>query len=100
MPGEPPAGCGGRWRRHVSPLSRCATPACTSGSARGARGIVRDTYTEAAEDLVIVPRPSSTGERRAEISGRAKTDSLLRDQEAVYLQVVAGAGFEPTTFGL
>jgi hypothetical protein len=42
-------------------------------------------------DLVIVPKPSSPGERRAEISGRAKGDSLLRDQEAVCLQVVAGA---------
>jgi len=41
-------------------------------------------------DLVIVPRPATTGERRAEISGRAKSDSLLRDQEAVCLQVVAG----------
>ena len=51
-------------------------------------------------DLVILPRPSSKGERRAEISGRAKSDSLLRDQEAVCLQVVAGAGFEPATFGL
>ncbi|HEY7252716.1 MAG TPA: hypothetical protein VIG37_19615 [Methylomirabilota bacterium] len=51
-------------------------------------------------DLVIVPRPSSTDERRAEISGRAKADSLLRDPEAVCLQVVAGAGFEPATFGL
>jgi DNA invertase Pin-like site-specific DNA recombinase len=51
-------------------------------------------------DLVIVPRPSVTGERRAEIRGRAKSDSLLRDQEAVCLQVVAGAGFEPATFGL
>jgi SAD/SRA domain len=51
-------------------------------------------------DLVIQPRPSSPGERRAEISGRAKGDSLLRDQEAVCLQVVAGAGFEPATFGL
>jgi len=51
-------------------------------------------------DLVITPRPSATGERRAEISGRAKSDSLLRDQEAVCLQVVAGAGFEPATFGL
>jgi len=50
-------------------------------------------------DLVIVPRPSSTGERRAEISGRAKSDSLLRDQEAVCLQVVAGAGFEPAALG-
>ena len=51
-------------------------------------------------DLLIVPRPSSPGERRAEISGRAKSDSLLRDQEAVCLHVVAGAGFEPATFGL
>ena len=50
-------------------------------------------------DLLIVPRPSTTGERRAEISGRAKADSLLRDQDAVCLQVVAGAGFEPATFG-
>ena len=41
-----------------------------------------------------------TDERRAEISGRTKADSLLRDQEAVCLQVVAGAGFEPATFGL
>ena len=54
-------------------------------------------------DLVIVPRPSTTGVRCAEISGRAKADSLLRDQEAVCLQVVAGAGFaecymQPDTF--
>ena len=42
-------------------------------------------------DLVIVPRPSAAGDRRAEIRGRAKSDSLLRDQEAVCLQVVAGA---------
>jgi hypothetical protein len=33
----------------------------------------------------------TTGERRAEIRGRAKSDSLLRNQEAVCLQVVAGA---------
>jgi len=42
-------------------------------------------------DLKIVPRPSVTGERRAEISGRARSDSLLGPQEAVCLQVVAGA---------
>jgi len=42
-------------------------------------------------DLVIVPRPSLTGERRAEISGRARSDSLLASQEAICLQVVAGA---------
>ena len=28
-------------------------------------------------DLEIVPRPSLSGERRAEISGRARSDSLL-----------------------
>ena len=42
-------------------------------------------------DLEIVPQPSLTGERRAEIRGRAKSDSLLSAQEAVCLQVVAGA---------
>ena len=36
-------------------------------------------------------RPSLTGEQRAEISGRAKSDSPLREQEAVCLEVVAGA---------
>jgi hypothetical protein len=36
----------------------------------------------------VHPASSTTGERRAEISGRAKADSLLRDQEAVCLQVV------------
>jgi hypothetical protein len=51
-------------------------------------------------DLVIVPQPSSPGERRAEISGRAKADSLLKDPEAVRPQVAAGAGFEPAPFGL
>ena len=40
---------------------------------------------------MILPRPSTTGERRAEIRGRSKSDSLLRDQEAVCLQVIAGA---------
>jgi hypothetical protein len=33
-------------------------------------------------NLRIVPRPSITGERRAEIGGRAKSDSLLRDPTA------------------
>jgi len=42
-------------------------------------------------DLTIAPRPSLAGERRAEITGRVKSDSLLNDQEAVCLQVVAGA---------
>jgi hypothetical protein len=42
-------------------------------------------------DLVIVPKPSTTGEQRTEISGRARSDSLLRNQETVCLQVVAVA---------
>jgi hypothetical protein len=42
-------------------------------------------------DVAIVPRPSLRGQRRAEISGRARSDSLLGPQEAVCLQVVAGA---------
>jgi len=49
-------------------------------------------------DLVIAPRPSLARERRAEITGRVKSDSLLSDQEAVCLRRVAGAGFEPATF--
>jgi hypothetical protein len=34
------------------------------------------------------------------ITGRAKVDGLLGAEEAVRLQLVAGAGFEPATFGL
>jgi DNA invertase Pin-like site-specific DNA recombinase len=51
-------------------------------------------------DLTLLPRPGGAGERRAEIRGRVKSNSLLEGQEAVCLQVVAGVGFEPTTFGL
>jgi len=50
-------------------------------------------------DLVIAPLPSRASERRAEVTGRVKSHSLLSAQEAVCLQVVAGVGFEPTTFG-
>jgi ketosteroid isomerase-like protein len=41
-------------------------------------------------DLEIAPLLSSPGERRAEITGRAKSDSLLSDQEAIRLQVLRG----------
>jgi hypothetical protein len=34
------------------------------------------------------------------IAGRAKIDGLLGPEEAVRLQLVAGAGFEPATLGL
>jgi len=53
-------------------------------------------------DLEILPLPSIVGERRAEMTGRTKIDSLLSDQEAIRLQVVAGLdlnqrplGYEP-----
>ncbi len=46
---------------------------------------------------MVVPRPSTTGELWAEISGRAKADSLLRDQEAFCLQVVAGLDLQNAT---
>ena len=41
-------------------------------------------------DLEIAPLLSSPGEQRAEITGRAKSDSLLSDQEAIRLQVLRG----------
>ncbi len=49
-------------------------------------------------DLLVWPKPSDPGQRRAEVVGRVKADSLLRDQEAVCLQLVAGARFEAVTF--
>jgi hypothetical protein len=52
-------------------------------------------------DLVTAPRPSLAGERRAEITGRVRAGGLLRGQEAVCLQVVAGTRnpWMPSTFG-
>ncbi len=51
--------------------------------------------------LQIRPLPAPAGQRAAEIIGRVKPNSLLAaDQEAVCLRMVAGAGFEPATFGL
>jgi hypothetical protein len=46
-------------------------------------------------DLLIWPKPSEAGEHRAEIVGRVKANSLLKDQEAVCLQLVAGARNQP-----
>ena len=45
-------------------------------------------------DLKIAPLSSIVGERRAEISCRTKSDSLLSDQKAIRLQVVAGGMFK------
>ncbi len=50
-------------------------------------------------DLVLNPLPSSTDERRAEIAGMVSGAGLLAE-ETGRLQVVAGGGFEPPTFGL
>ena len=52
-----------------------------------------------------IPEGAKRGPRRvkrAMISGLVKPNSLLAtpDQEAVFEQMVAGAGFEPATFGL
>jgi site-specific DNA recombinase len=51
------------------------------------------------DDLCLTPAPE-IGERVIRVTGRGKIDGLLGDQEAVRLQLVAGAGFEPATFGL
>jgi site-specific DNA recombinase len=51
------------------------------------------------DDLRIAPAPE-VGERVVRLTGRAKIDGLLGGEEAVRLQLVAGAGFEPATFGL
>jgi site-specific DNA recombinase len=51
------------------------------------------------EDLRIEQAPE-TGERVVRVTGRPNVDGLLGGEEAVRLQLVAGAGFEPATFGL
>jgi site-specific DNA recombinase len=51
------------------------------------------------EDLRAEPAPEA-GQHVIRITGRAKVDGLLGGEEAVRLQLVAGAGFEPATFGL
>jgi hypothetical protein len=50
----------------------------------------------------VRPLPAPAGQRAAEITWRFKPNSLLAvDQEAAgCLQMVAGVGFEPATFGL
>jgi site-specific DNA recombinase len=51
------------------------------------------------EDLRVAPAPD-VGDRVVRVTGRPKIDGLLGAEEAVRLQLVAGAGFEPATFGL
>ena len=66
--------------------------------ARDPTGARRE-ITKHVEDLRVAPAPEA-GERVVRITGRAKVDGLLGAEEAVRLQLVAGAGFEPATFGL
>jgi site-specific DNA recombinase len=51
-------------------------------------------------DLAVKPLPAEAGQQRVEISGWAKASSLLAGEEAAFVRLVAGAGFEPATFGL
>ncbi len=51
------------------------------------------------DDLRMGPAPE-LGPRAVRVSGQPKVDGLLGGEEAVRLQLVAGVGFEPTTFGL
>jgi hypothetical protein len=47
-----------------------------------------------------VSRPRTSGDRVVRITGQAKVDGLLGGEEAVRLQLVAGAGFEPVSTGI
>jgi hypothetical protein len=51
------------------------------------------------DDLRMEPA-ADLGKRAVRVTGRPKVDGLLGGEEAVRLQLVAGAGFEPATFGL
>ena len=44
-------------------------------------------------DLEIHPLPAEAGQRRAEITGRVKASSLLTEEEAALLRLVAGGRF-------
>ena len=59
----------------------------------------RQQIQQHVEDLRVSPAPD-LGDRVVRITGQAKVDGLLGGEEAVRLQLVAGAGFEPATFGL
>ena len=65
--------------------------------ARDPQGARREVQKH-IEDLRIAPAPEA-GPRVLRVTGRGKSDGLL-GEEAVRLQLVAGAGFEPATFGL
>jgi hypothetical protein len=59
----------------------------------------RQQIQKHVEELRVAPAPD-VGDRVVRITGRPKLDGLLGGEEAVRLQLVAGAGFEPATFGL
>jgi site-specific DNA recombinase len=58
----------------------------------------RQQIQKHVEELRVAPAPD-VGDRVVRITGRPKLDGLLGGEEAVRLQLVAGAGFEPATFG-
>ena len=70
-------------------------PGMASAPRREGRHPLRTPPVARGTPLLSVP-----GGRRAEVGGRVNPNGLLVAQEAVYLHVVAGAGFEPATFGL
>jgi hypothetical protein len=58
----------------------------------------RQQIQKHVEELRVAPAPD-LGDRVVRITGQPKLDGLLGGEEAVRLQLVAGAGFEPATFG-
>jgi hypothetical protein len=50
-------------------------------------------------DLEIHPSPAEAGQRHAEISGRVKPSSLLAEEEAAFLRLVAGGRIAFTATG-
>jgi DNA invertase Pin-like site-specific DNA recombinase len=63
-----------------------------AGDPQGARRELQ----KHVDDLKVTPM-AEPAQRLLKITGRAKVDGLLADQEAVRLQLVAGVGFAPTT---
>ncbi len=51
-------------------------------------------------DLVLKPLPKNGRKRRVEISGSVNPAGLFAQAGDFRMEVIAGAGFEPATFGL
>jgi hypothetical protein len=86
---------------------RPRTPGIRTEPARARREIAKHVDGDPVITPLMTPeghQEGCKGRRRAVISGRVTPhqNSLLagEDQEAVFVEMVAGAGFEPATFGL